>query len=225
MDEPTYRLNLDALGIFWVAFCCSWTAILMIGMGFLWLRREMPLVKVRGIRLSLSAITCLHVYWIAVQLAYIVSPFPNEAQYWIMGIYLPFGIALFHASNSRFLYIANKQRSFVQESREKSSSRTAIKLGRLQIRLDHTRKVLAIIGIGMLVQVRALLSVAKIQWLTSAACPDRYNVPFVPQIPPFLWRAWNRSGRQSLGGQQEAGHRLGMVRAAIMIRVLASSVG
>lgn len=216
MDEPAYRLNLDAVGVFWVTFCCSWTALLMLGMGFLWHRREMHLVKVRGVRLSLSSITCLHIYWMAVQFSYIVSPFPNEAQYWIMGIYLPFGIALFHASNSRFLHVANEQKLLVLGRRGNKSSWNAIRFRGQQIRLDHTKKVLLLIGIGMFVQVSDVGFVAKIELLTFAAYPDRYNVSFVPKIPPVLWRAWHRSRRKSLGRQQEEEHGLGMVRASSM---------
>lgn len=155
MEEPKYQLNLDAAGVFWVAFCCSWTAILAVGMSFLWHRRNMPLLKVRGLRLSLSAIACLHAYWMAVQFAYIVSPFPEQAEYWIMGIYLPFGIALFHASNSHFLYVAKEQRKFARGCAEEKTPRSVMKRGPLRpgTRSDHTRKVLVVIGVGMFVQV------------------------------------------------------------------------
>lgn len=158
MADPNYALNLDAVGIFWVTFCCSWTAILAAGMGFLWHRRNMPLLKIRGITLSLSAITCLHAYWMAVQFAYIVSPFPEKAEYWLMGIYLPCGIALFHASNSRFLFIAREQRKFVHGHPEKAQHPEK-KIGPIRVRLDHTRKVLMLVGIGMLIQVCNALSI------------------------------------------------------------------
>lgn len=154
MGDLHYQLRLDAAGIFWVAFCCSWTAILGAGMAFLWHHREMPLVKVRGIRFSFYAIACLHAYWMAVQFAYIVSPFPAQAEYWIMGIYLPFGMALFHASNSRFLYIAREQRKFVVDKMDEKTSRPGTsRLELVRARLDHTQKVTIVIGAGMLVQV------------------------------------------------------------------------
>lgn len=154
MDEAKPHIELDAAGIFWVALCCLWTVFLATGMGFLWNRRNMPLLKIRGLCLSFSAILCLHVYWMAVQFASIVSHFPSEAQYWIMGIYLPFGIALFHASNSRFLHVAKQQKRFVQGNIEdnRRSSRV-VKLGCFHIRLNHTSKILIFIGFGMLVQV------------------------------------------------------------------------
>lgn len=154
MEQPKYKLRLDGPGIFWVAFCCSWTAILAMGGSFLWHRRHMPLLKVRELRLSLSAIACLHAYWMAVQFAYIVLPFPEQAEYWIMGIYLPFGIGLFHASNIRFLHIAKEQRKFVRgNAMDYEKTRPVQKFGFLRSNLNRTRKTLVIVGIGMFVQV------------------------------------------------------------------------
>lgn len=154
MDDPTPRLNLDAAGIFWVSWCGTWTLLVGAGMGFLWYRRDTPLLRIRGLNLSFAAIAFLHTYWMAVQMAYISDPFPAQAEYWIMGIYLPFGIALFHASNARFLYIARQQRRrFVRKSYQHSDSTTTTLFGRFR-RLSHTRKMLVVIGMGMALQVR-----------------------------------------------------------------------
>lgn len=151
MDHSKSGANLDAAGIFYVVFCSLWTLLLAVGMGFLWRRRNLPLIKIRGIRLSFTAIGFLHTYWMAVQFAYIADPFPAQAQFWIMGIYLPMGIALFHASNSRFLYVAKQQRQFV------SGGSTMIldnykKIWGWKLR-SHTAKMVQFIGVGMLLQV------------------------------------------------------------------------
>lgn len=151
MAQTKTSLNLDALGIFYMVLCGSWTLLVALGMGYLWRRRNLPLVKVRGIRLSFTAIAFLHTYWMAVQFASVVSPFPAQAQFWIMGIYLPAGIALFHASNSRFLYVAQQQRRFTQKSPRPLVDHYK-KLGRWEVR-GHTAKVVVLIGVGMLVQV------------------------------------------------------------------------
>lgn len=154
MDDAKPRLNLDAAGIFWVSWCGVWTLLVGAGMGFLWYRRDTPLLKIRGLNLSFAAIGFLHTYWMAVQMAYIADPFPPQAEYWIMGIYLPFGIALFHASNSRFLYIARQQRrKFVRKSSQHGVSTPPTVFGRFR-QLSHTRKMLVVIGMGMALQVR-----------------------------------------------------------------------
>lgn len=189
MEELQYKLNLDAPGIFWVVFCCSWTAILAAGASFLWRRRDMPLLKVRGLGFSLSAVACLHVYWMAVQFAYIVLPFPKQAEYWIMGIYLPFGIALFHAANSRFLHVAREQRKFllqaggISSSTSSSSSagenekirRPVAKFDFLKLltNSDRTQKALVIIGVGMFVQVGTYLPKRPRSFVTSPAQAPR----------------------------------------------------
>lgn len=147
--SQTTSLKLGAAGIFYVVFCSLWTLLLAVGMGYLWHCRNLPLVRVRGICLSFTAIAFLHAYWMAVQLAYMASSFPTQAQFWIMGIYLPMGIALFHASNSRFLYVAKQQRRFAHGS---SAVEGHIKLGRWRLR-GHAAKLVPFIGIGMLVQV------------------------------------------------------------------------
>lgn len=154
MDDAKPRLNLDAAGVFWASWCGVWTLLVGAGMGFLWYRRDTPLLKIRGLNLSFAAIAFLHTYWMAVQMAYIADPFPPQAEYWIMGIYLPFGIALFHASNSRFLYIARQQRrKFVRKSSQHGVSTPPTVFGRFR-RLSHTRKMLVVIGMGMALQVR-----------------------------------------------------------------------
>ncbi|KAE8132418.1 hypothetical protein BDV38DRAFT_275102 [Aspergillus pseudotamarii] len=74
----------------------------------------MPVLRVRGLPLSLSAIAVLHIYWVSVQFGCMIGALmPGDIEYWIMGTYLPCGIALFHASNSQFLYVAALQKKYV----------------------------------------------------------------------------------------------------------------
>ncbi|KAL7800198.1 putative GprK-type G-protein coupled receptor protein [Trichoderma ceciliae] len=144
------ELRLGALGIFWIVFAAVWTAILLCGMGFLWVRREMPILRIRGLPLSFAAITLMHLYWLAVQLGYWYGALmPEVAEFWIMGIWFPFGIALFHASNSRFLYVADAQRKFIQKSETPTIhvARGNL-LGRWR-QLDYNRRTLILISSGM----------------------------------------------------------------------------
>ncbi|MCQ6512891.1 hypothetical protein NPN18_24290, partial [Vibrio parahaemolyticus] len=78
-----------------------------------------------------------------------------------MGIWLPLGIALFHASNTRFLYVANAQRKYAKRSAEPYRIFTR-RPGRISLRepvkvwwqqLDYNKKTLASVAVGMSLQV------------------------------------------------------------------------
>jgi hypothetical protein len=67
--------------------------------------------------LVFAAALCLHAYGVACWIAYVIMPLlPCNAEFWIMSIYLPMGMALFQAANSQFLWIAKKQRKYARES-------------------------------------------------------------------------------------------------------------
>jgi hypothetical protein len=156
-SKPEARL--DSVGIWWICWSAVWTLLLLAGAGFLILKRNTPMLRIRGIGLSLSAIFLLHLFWMAVQLGYVIGPlYPGDTQYWIMGTYLPLGIGLFHGSNSRFLHIAQRQKQYLEsKSDSQAAAKTSNKDGDGFIsrfrRLDHTAKVILLVGSGMLFQV------------------------------------------------------------------------
>ncbi|KFA64871.1 hypothetical protein S40285_02848 [Stachybotrys chlorohalonatus IBT 40285] len=177
MSDPAPQLGLDAVGIFYMAFGCSWTAVLIAGMTYLWTKRHMPLLRIRGLPLSFAAIIFLHLYWMAVQFGYVYGPFMSAGvEFWIMGIWLPFGVALFHASNTRFLYVARAQRRFVEKAPE--SDRATIRprpetlLGKYRA-MDHTRRVLLLVGTGMLFQFLLTL----VMFLVSRKFHPSFGIP------------------------------------------------
>lgn len=153
--EAQPQANLDALGVFWIVFALSWTFIVAGGMIFLWRRRDMPILRIRGLPLSFLAITLLHLYWGAVQTAYVWFPIATpQIEFWIMSIYLPCGIALFHASNSRFLHVARAQKElFASDSVSMMSKRAKTRSFCGFQSLDYTRKILVLVGAGMICQV------------------------------------------------------------------------
>lgn len=153
-EKPEARF--DGLGIFWIIWTFVWTFIVAGGMVFLWRRRDMPMLRIRDLPLSFAAIVLLHIYWGAIQTGYVYFPlFTPEGEFWIMSLYFPFGIALFHASNSRFLHVAKQQKELFA-SDEKSPSKSRVRrgtlLGRFQA-LDYSKKILITVGLGMVVQV------------------------------------------------------------------------
>ncbi|KAF4969839.1 hypothetical protein FSARC_2997 [Fusarium sarcochroum] len=153
-EKPEARL--DGLGIFWIVFTFAWSFILAGGMYFLWRRRDMPMLRIRDLPLSFAAIILLHIYWGAVQTGYVYFPlWTPEGEFWIMSIYFPFGIALFHASNSRFLHVAQQQKELFaidEKSPSKSRSRPGSLLGRFKS-LDYSKKILVTVGCGMVIQI------------------------------------------------------------------------
>ncbi|PNY27940.1 Uncharacterized protein TCAP_02136 [Tolypocladium capitatum] len=148
---------LGGVGIFWACWTCIWTTLLVAGMAYLVSRRQTSILRIRGLGLSLSSIALLHLYWISVQLGYVLGPVaPANAEYWIMGIYLPFGIALFHASNSRFLHIAKAQKKYSQHGNHidrPASSRPKDGVVDRFRGLDYTSKILVVVGLGMQFQL------------------------------------------------------------------------
>ncbi|KAJ4319615.1 hypothetical protein N0V84_006251 [Fusarium piperis] len=149
--------RLDALGIFWIVFALAWTFILAGGMYFLWRRRDMPLLRIRGLPLSFAAIILLHLYWGAVQTGYVYFPlWTPEGEFWIMSTYFPFGVALFHASNSRFLHVAKQQKELFAMDEKSPSKTNRSRPGSLLSRfksLDYNKKVYVTIGAGMALQL------------------------------------------------------------------------
>lgn len=155
--DTEQKAKLDGVGIFWIVWTCLWSVLLAGGMGYLFVKRDMPILRIRGLALSLCAISLLHMYWISVQLGYVDGPVtPGDAEYWIMGTWLPCGIAVFHASNSRFLHVARAQRRFAQRGTMSNvrAEPHGTKLVARFHRLDYTTKMLVLVGLGMVFQVR-----------------------------------------------------------------------
>ncbi|KAK4081185.1 uncharacterized protein Triagg1_2717 [Trichoderma aggressivum f. europaeum] len=176
-SKPAARLN--GIGIWWICWATGWTLLLLWGMGFLIYKRHMPMLRIRGIGLSLSAISLLHLFWISVQLGYVLGPlYPGDTQYWIMGTYLPLGIGLFHASNTRFLHVAQRQKQYIDRADTLNAS-TAAKLSnnggiltRFR-RLNHTTKVVFLVGSGMFLQ----LFMAVFMFLISRKWHSSWGIP------------------------------------------------
>lgn len=183
--KPTVRLN--GVGIFWLTFAILWTLVLFCGIAFLYIRRSMPILRIRGLGLSIGAVLTLHVYWFCVTTGYVYGPtMPEVCEYWIMGIYLPFGIALFHAANSRFLYVANAQKRYASTTANKGLVEPyrlyTRKSGRLSLReslkvwwaqLGFTGRMLILVTIGMAFQ----LFLTVFMYLISRKFHSSFGIP------------------------------------------------
>lgn len=101
-DGPKF----DRLAQFYISVAILWTTTLIAGCTYLVLNRHEQCIRIRNLLLALSAIACLHVYWILCMVAYSMGDkYPCAAEYWIMSIYLPFGIALFQANSMQLLNV------------------------------------------------------------------------------------------------------------------------
>jgi hypothetical protein len=102
IGPPTF----DSLAKFYISVAIIWTTALLIGSAFLIANRHEQCIRIRNLPLALSAVSCLHVYWILCMVAYsMAGKYPCAAEYWIMSIYLPLGIALFQANSMQLLSV------------------------------------------------------------------------------------------------------------------------
>jgi hypothetical protein len=156
-------VNWDDLGKFYSFFAIAWTVILATGMAWLVGHRKLPFLRIRNIPLAIAATAFLHVYLVKILLAYTTNGhFPCSAEFWIMSIYLPFGIALFQANMMQLLSISTRQRKLLEGD---SVSAPQLTQGSGRVRglwfrwrkLDLLKKTYVLIGIGMLVQVCLIL--------------------------------------------------------------------
>ena len=153
--------RLDAVGIWWITFGAVWTFLLASGMTFLYKKRNTPTLRLRSLSLTFAGIILLHLYWATVQIGYSVGPLaPEVAEFWIMSIWYPFGIALFQAGNSQFLHVAKAQSRFAQPPSqmktrydEKRLPQKATLFQRLR-QMDYSKRMFLFVTLGMAVQVR-----------------------------------------------------------------------
>ncbi|KAH6651374.1 hypothetical protein F5144DRAFT_480637 [Chaetomium tenue] len=165
--KPVARL--DAIGIWWITFGAIWTALLVGGMTFLYKKRNTPTLRLRGLSLTFAGIILLHFYWISVQIGYSVGPLaPEVAEFWIMSIWYPFGIALFQAGNSQFLHVAKAQSRFARPPSqmktrfdEKRPAGKPTLLQRLR-QMDYSKRMFMFVTMGMAVQLLVVIIIYMI---------------------------------------------------------------
>merc|ERR1711977_229985 len=152
-------VNWDSLGKLYASIAIIWTVILALGSAWLIQNRQLPFLRMRNIPLAITSVCFLHVYLIKILLAYTTNGhFLCSAEFWIMSIYLPFGIALFQANMVQLLSISTQQRKLLVSDRasirERRRPRFSIRRMRSEWRnLTALQKTYVGIGIGMLLQV------------------------------------------------------------------------
>jgi hypothetical protein len=106
------------LGWFYIGFASAWTVLLLGAMVFLHQHRQLPFLQIRKLPLLFTAIVLLHIYALSCYVGFTIGPvMPCDAQFWVMSIYLPFGMALLQAANTQFLHVAAQQKRFANFGR------------------------------------------------------------------------------------------------------------
>lgn len=162
-------VNWDALGKAYATLIVFWTGLLLLGIAWLIYQRQQPFIKIRNLPLAIASTLFLHVYLIKICLAYTTNGhFLCSAEYWIMSIYLPFGIALFQAYLAQLRGVWDQQQILVSRNSamqaEKTDGKGLTVLDRWR-KLSGLRKTYIFIGIGMLVQVSLGTSIKRFKHL------------------------------------------------------------
>ncbi|KXT07592.1 hypothetical protein AC578_10215 [Pseudocercospora eumusae] len=148
-------VNWDDLGKAYAGFIIAWTAILLAGIVWIIRNRNLPLVRMRNVPVAITSVIFLHVYLVKILLAYTTNGhFLCSAEFWIMSIYLPFGIALFQANLAQLYSISEQQKKLLSSTASVSSllsrrSRNPLKLWNS---LSQLKKTYVYIGLGMFIQ-------------------------------------------------------------------------
>ncbi|KAF2749722.1 hypothetical protein M011DRAFT_398076 [Sporormia fimetaria CBS 119925] len=156
----------DPLGWAYVGIATGWTLALAAGMLFLHRYRHLPSLQIRRLPLLFTAVASLHAYGALTWTVYIwKSILPCHSEFWLMSIYLPFGIAFFQAANSQFLHIATRQKQFAylnvlsdgqQLERREAGRFTYARLRKIfkgNERADKIDRMMMWIAVGMVVQI------------------------------------------------------------------------
>lgn len=172
------ELLISPVTIWWAVWTVVWTIPVVLGMWYLIHNRNSPILRIRGLGLSLSAIAFLHVYWILVQVGLMYGALaPGDTEFWIMGLWLPCGISLFHASNSRFLHVAKLQKKYVDGGKALLNSNPEPKsqkgLMNRFLNLAYNTRILILVGAGMLLQI--FLTV--LMWVISRKYHSSWGIP------------------------------------------------
>ncbi|ETN37755.1 uncharacterized protein HMPREF1541_07378 [Cyphellophora europaea CBS 101466] len=157
--DMSFDYNMDGLGVIYITVPTVWTVALVAGSIFLFRNRDLPALRIRNIPLCVGGVATLHVYLFLCMIAYVLNGnFPCATEFWIMSIYLPLGIALYHASNTQLLHVAMLQKKFAPKEGTGNSGGSDAKKPAWRILVQKlrdsgpTKRTLHLIGIGMIAQ-------------------------------------------------------------------------
>lgn len=93
-------LIFDDVAKILISIIGAWTAFIFSALYFVIYNRNLPFVRMRKVFLLCASVVSLHIYLVMVFLVYMLNgTFSCEAEYWIMSLYFPIGVALFQLQN------------------------------------------------------------------------------------------------------------------------------
>ena len=99
--DGTKNPNFDSLGIAYVVLAIVYTLVLAAELYLLHRQRSAFCVRIRNVKIVFSSVAILHVYLVIVLLVYPANgTFPCSAEFWIMSVFLPSGMAFFQGNYS-----------------------------------------------------------------------------------------------------------------------------
>jgi hypothetical protein len=97
--------NLDTTGKTYIAVAAVYSLIVFSGLTALFKLRKTHAVRIRNFTLICCTVVFLHVYLLLILLVYPLNGlFTCSWEFWIMSIWLPFGMALFQGEISTLLF-------------------------------------------------------------------------------------------------------------------------
>ncbi|KAI4233367.1 MAG: hypothetical protein L6R40_007092 [Gallowayella cf. fulva] len=185
--------NLDGWGILQIIVDVVYTLLLLVLCGILWTQRNHPIIRMRKIPMAIAAVLVLHVYLFLVLIVYPLNGhFPCNAEFWIMSIYLPFGMGLFQAQNQQLLLISRGQQSLLTKDSYKplpqGKTRRQYWWNRFVIWCESSKEQDAfegLIAVGMLVQFLGSLLIYLISRKFNA-----YGIVSEGTTPVLCRRGW-----------------------------------
>ena len=152
-------VNWDDLAKAYAGFIIAWTGLLYVGVGWIVYNRNLPSVRIRNVPIAVLSVSFLHLYLIKIVLAYTTNGhFLCGAEFWIMSIYLPFGIALFQMNLVQLHSISEQQQQLLSSSESMSSVLSSVPknvrgFSAYWKSLSQAKRSYVYIGLGMLVQL------------------------------------------------------------------------
>ncbi|KAL6706022.1 hypothetical protein ACN47E_006124 [Coniothyrium glycines] len=160
--------NVDPLGISYVVVAIVYTLFLASELYLLFRHRSAFCVRIRNLKVIFAAVIMLHIYLVLVLLVYPWNGlFPCAAEFWIMSVFLPLGMAFFQVCNAKVLTVYETQRrltrNFLESSRKKRTTYTPRGLWEAWTDLDAARQVYigTIVGLVLTLVLALILFVGS----------------------------------------------------------------
>ncbi|KAF9734912.1 hypothetical protein PMIN06_008320 [Paraphaeosphaeria minitans] len=150
--------NFDAAGIIYMVAAILYTIVLGVELFLLYRQRSAVCVRIRGLDVVFTSVSMLHVYLVLVLLVYPLNGhWPCSAEFWVMSIFLPLGMAVFQACNARILTAYESQRRMKKDllagARKKRLTWTPNGLLEAWLNLDAAAKVYVGTVIGLVISL------------------------------------------------------------------------